>query len=55
VFLDESDSVRIESAFSNLASEEQLEVLGWRNVPVEPDNLGITYKKRLAKKTAVTP
>jgi glutamate synthase (NADPH/NADH) large chain len=40
VFLDESDSVRIESAFSNLASEEQLEVLGWRNVPVEPDNLG---------------
>jgi glutamate synthase (NADPH/NADH) large chain len=40
VFLDESDSIRIESAFSNLASEEQLEVLGWRNVPVELDNLG---------------
>jgi glutamate synthase (NADPH/NADH) large chain len=40
VFLDESDSVRIESAFSNLANEEHLEVLGWRNVPVEPDNLG---------------
>ncbi|MFM1973387.1 MAG: hypothetical protein RLZZ345_471, partial [Actinomycetota bacterium] len=40
VFLDEADSIRIESAFSNLALEERLVVLGWREVPVVPSNLG---------------
>jgi glutamate synthase (NADPH/NADH) large chain len=40
VFLDEDDSIRLESAFANLALEESLVVLGWRDVPVRPDELG---------------
>ncbi|MBP6186781.1 MAG: glutamate synthase subunit alpha, partial [Rhodoluna sp.] len=40
VFLDADDSVRVESAFANLAVEEDLVVLGWRDVPVRPEFLG---------------
>ena len=40
VFLDADDSVRLESAFANLAVEEDLQVLGWRDVPVRPEVLG---------------
>ena len=40
VFLDSEDAVRIESAFANLALEENLRVIGWRDVPVRPENLG---------------
>ena len=40
VFLDADDATRLESAFANLALEEGLEVLGWRNVPINPDVLG---------------
>ena len=40
VFLDSDDSVRLESAFANLATEEGLVVLGWRDVPVRPEVLG---------------
>ena len=40
VFLDADDAVRIESAFANLALEENLRVIGWRDVPVRPEHLG---------------
>ena len=40
VFLDADDSIRLESAFANLATEEGLVVLGWRDVPVKPEVLG---------------
>ena len=40
VFLDEEESVRLESSFANLALEEDLEVLGWRDVPTAPEVLG---------------
>ncbi|MEY4491731.1 MAG: hypothetical protein RL085_142, partial [Actinomycetota bacterium] len=40
VFLDADDSIRLESAFANLAIEEGLVVLGWRDVPVKPEVLG---------------
>ncbi len=40
VFLDDEDAIRIESAFANLATEENLQVIGWRDVPVNPAVLG---------------
>ena len=40
VFLDQEDSVRVESAFANLAIEENLRVIGWRDVPTRPEHLG---------------
>ena len=40
VFIDSDDAIRIESAFANLALEEDLRVIGWRDVPVRPEHLG---------------
>jgi glutamate synthase (NADPH/NADH) large chain len=47
VFLDAEDSTRVESAFANLAAEENLRVLGWRDVPVRPEHLGDLAKKAM--------
>ena len=47
VFLDEEDATRLESAFANLAIEENLEVLGWRDVPTNPEVLGDLAKKAM--------
>jgi glutamate synthase (NADPH/NADH) large chain len=42
VFLptDDSERLAIEAKFANLAIEENLAVLGWRDVPVRPEELG---------------
>ena len=42
VFLptDDSERLAIEAKFANLATEENLSVLGWRDVPVRPEELG---------------
>ena len=47
VFLDEEDATRIESAFANLALEENLRVLGWRDVPIRAENLGELARKAM--------
>ena len=36
----DEDELALRASFTNLASEEGLEVLGWREVPVRPDVLG---------------
>ena len=41
VFLNDTDDVvSFQSKFTNLVAEESLEVIGWREVPVNPDVLG---------------
>ena len=47
VFLDAEDSTRVESAFANLAIEEKLRVVGWRDVPIRPENLGDLARKAM--------
>ncbi|MFM5903799.1 MAG: glutamate synthase large subunit [Microbacteriaceae bacterium] len=40
VFIDENELDSFKASFANLAIEESLEVLGWREVPVNPEVLG---------------
>ncbi|MFM1785710.1 MAG: Ferredoxin-dependent glutamate synthase 1, partial [Actinomycetota bacterium] len=41
VFIDaDQDEVTARASFANIAEEEELEVLGWREVPTNPDVLG---------------
>ena len=41
VFIEKGeDEVALTSAFANIAAEEKLEVLGWREVPTQPEVLG---------------
>ena len=40
VFIDEDEQSSAEAGFENLAIEEKLTVIGWRNVPVRPEVLG---------------
>ncbi len=50
-FLDGSggDVARTRRSFEQLASEENLVVLGWRDVPVDPSMLGATARKAMPK------
>jgi glutamate synthase (NADPH/NADH) large chain len=38
--LDDAERLAIEAKFATLATEENLQVLGWRDVPVRPEELG---------------
>ncbi|MEY4639850.1 MAG: hypothetical protein RLY13_848 [Actinomycetota bacterium] len=40
VFVEEGNETTLEAQFANLAAEEDLRVLGWRDVPVNPEVLG---------------
>ncbi|CAB4613265.1 MAG: glutamate synthase large subunit [Actinobacteria bacterium] len=40
VFIESGDEQKVEAGFQNLAEQEKLIVLGWREVPVNPDVLG---------------
>ncbi|MFM1993149.1 MAG: hypothetical protein RL600_977, partial [Actinomycetota bacterium] len=40
VFIEVGEEQKLEAAFEELAKEEQLAVLGWRDVPTNPDVLG---------------
>jgi glutamate synthase (NADPH/NADH) large chain len=40
VFVEEGNETTLEAQFANLAAEENLQVLGWRDVPTNPDVLG---------------
>ena len=40
VFIEPGQEQQVEAAFANLATEEKLQVLGWREVPTNPSVLG---------------
>ena len=40
VFIEKGEEQKLEASFENLAKEESLTVLGWRDVPVKPEVLG---------------
>ena len=40
VFIEKGEEQKLEASFENLAKEENLTVLGWRDVPVKPEVLG---------------
>ena len=40
VFIENGEEQRVEAGFEDLAKQENLKVLGWRDVPTNPDVLG---------------
>ena len=40
VFIETGEEQQLEASFDSLALEEQLQVIGWRDVPINPDVLG---------------